>query len=174
NGITRAPDEIVTTIWRNGKTLPLDLKSALISSDAAANVPLQSNDILQLKPPESIQVQMMGQVAKPQTLSLPTDAHMLDAIVQAGGLTIKPEDARIKVLRNLPNGEWKELNVDPKELIELSAAQNIALRPNDFISVTPLEQEIKKVRVFVRGQVTKPGPYELNADTASLRELLIQ
>jgi len=172
NGLTRPADKVVASIWRSGKTLPLDLSRAWQTDDPRANPPLEDKDVVQLNEPQSIQVQLTGNVGKPAAIRLPLNASMMDAMVQAGGLTVKPETARISILRNQQDGGWKSLAVNPVKLLSLDPAENIRLQEGDFIDVGSVEAA-KKSAVFIRGEVAKSGFYELQ-DEEGLDKVILR
>lgn len=170
-GLTREPDKVVASIWRAGKVLPVRLEDALKTSDPRLNLPLEENDVLQLQEPETIQVQVAGGVAKAQPVILPVGAKLLDALGAAGGLSIKPEQARIGILRKQTDGKLLNLDIDPVALRDLKPEQNVVLQTGDFINVDEVKPQIK--RVSVSGQVAKPGTVEYQDKEISLTELIV-
>ena len=157
-GLTAAPGETVGTLRRGTQTLPLDLSALLLSSDSASNLTLQNGDIVQLRAPETIAVRVAGAVTKPGELQLKPGATLLDALLGAGGFSVKAEDARLNVLRKQTDGSQTVMNADAAGISSLrDISTNYALREGDVINVTPVQTQT----VFVSGQVNNPGPYQL-------------
>ncbi len=168
-GLTARPEEVSATVWRGGAVLPIDLQRLLVGNDPAANIPLQNGDVVNLAEPKVVRVRVVGRVAKPEQLRLPPDATLMDALVQAGGLAIPRELARISVLRRVENGgaenggaengEQVVLQIDVPALFDMrDMSQNPRLRDGDLVTVS----EAKIRAVIVSGEVVRPGPYPIN------------
>ena len=157
-GLTQAPDETVGSVRRGAQTIPVDLSALLLSSEGADNLTLQNGDIVQLRAPESIGVRVAGAVAKPGELQLKPGSTLLDALLSAGGLSVKAEDARLNVLRRQSDGSQKVMSADAAGISSLrDISTNYALQEGDLINVTPVQVQT----VFVSGEVNNPGPYQL-------------
>ena len=157
-GLTRPPDETVGSVRRGAQTIPVDLSALLLSSEGADNLTLQNGDIVQLRAPESIGVRVAGAVAKPGELQLKPGSTLLDALLSAGGLSVKAEDARLNVLRRQSDGSQKVMSADAAGISSLrDISTNYALQEGDLINVTPVQVQT----VFVSGEVNNPGPYQL-------------
>jgi protein involved in polysaccharide export with SLBB domain len=142
----------------NGQTVSLNLYRLLILGEDDNNLELSANDVLTI--PESRGITVIGEVQKPGTYRVEegTVPRISDALAQAGGLSIKPELAKISVARTLPNGKSVSLSVDAVSLLELSSsAQNTLMQDGDIVSVSAL----KIATVYINGQVKTPGAYEL-------------
>ena len=157
-GLTATPGETVGSVRRGAQTLPVDLSALLLSSDSAANLTLQNGDIVQLRAPESIEVRVAGAVVKPGELQLKPGATLLDALLGAGGFSVKAEDARLNVLRKQPDGSQRVMSADAAGISSLrDVSTNYALQEGDLVNVTPVQTQT----VFVSGEVNNPGPYQL-------------
>jgi len=102
-------------------------------------------------------VSLLGAVNEPGDYELLGRQTLLQIISQAGGLT---EDAGkgIIVIRKQPDGSNKSREIPVEELVEKGNVQlNIVLQPGDIINI-PID---KTVRVYVFGQVKKPGALEV-------------
>ena len=157
-GLTTAPDQTVGSVRRGAQTLPVDLSALLLSSDSASNLTLQNGDIVQLRASQTIGVRVAGAVAKPGEQQLKPGATLLDALLGAGGFSVKAEDARLNVLRRQSDGSQKVLSADAAGISSLrDISTNYALQEGDLINVTPVQLQT----VFVNGEVNNPGPYQL-------------
>jgi len=80
------------------------------------------------------QVRVLGEVANPDTYPFRNGMTLLDALVEAGGLT--DFAARKGVLSRMVNGERQEYDVRLKKLMEDGdLGENMDLRPGDVIVV---------------------------------------
>ncbi|RYG57756.1 hypothetical protein EON80_27885, partial [bacterium] len=184
-GLTVPAEQTVTVVRRGAQVLPVDLTRA--GFDPSADVPLQSGDLVLVNEPQVIRVQVTGAVSRPGQLRLAPQMPVLEAIASAGGLAIKPEVARITILRNAanansanPNSLINEALISPvstrQDTLQVDAvalytrndlSQNVRLQDGDLVSVT----QIQTSTVTISGEVARPGPYEIQ-EGESLPELL--
>jgi len=102
-------------------------------------------------------VSILGAVNEPGDYKLLGRQTLLQMISQAGGLT---EDAgkEINVIRKKEDGVNASLKVPLEDLMEQGDVElNMVLKPGDIINI-PID---KIVRVYVFGQVKKPGALEV-------------
>jgi polysaccharide export outer membrane protein len=104
--------------------------------------------------PRPQRIFVSGAVKTPQPLDLKDGWRVTEALANAGGLTVRPEVARGTIFRlpdqNLPlNLAGIYVDQDP--------TANLRLQPGDVIDI----QEAPTVRIFVTGQVQKPGMMDL-------------
>ncbi len=170
---------------RGAQVLPVDLTRA--GFDPTADVPLRSGDLVLVNEPQIIRVQVTGAVNNPGALRLTPGMPVLDAIARAGGLSIKPEAARITILRSpalqspansddLAGTTLVAPILTRQDTLQVDAValytrndlrQNVRLQDGDLVSVTQIQSSI----VTISGEVAKPGPYEIQ-EGESLPELL--
>lgn len=142
----------------NGQSISLNLYRLLILGESDNNLALQNGDVLTI--PETRGITVLGEVKLPGTFKIEegTLPRASDAIARAGGLTIKPEAARISVSRVGAGGRVQLLQLNAVSLLELSnAAQNTPLVDGDILSVSAL----KNLTVFINGQVKTPNAFEI-------------
>lgn len=157
-GLTQPIEKIDASLRRGNEIMLLDLNAVMLDADAQANIQLQAGDVLQLREPPIIRVHAAGSFARPGALRLSPNANLLEAIQQAGGLSIKPEDARLNILRRLNDGGQQVLTADAVSLLELrDINQNVLLKEGDLINVTPKKSQT----VFISGEVARPGSYDI-------------
>ncbi len=147
------------TITRlDGTVTPIDLYKALVLGDKNSNVVLTADDVIDI--PKSIGITVLGNVAKPGTYTVEAGTALLsDILALAGGLNIKPEDARINVSRTLATGKQIILNPVALSLVNArDSSQNAVIMDGDLVTVTSAESK----KVIISGQVQRPGEYELN------------
>lgn len=81
------------------------------------------------------QVKIVGQVGKPQALPYRDGMSVLDAVLQAGGLTQFAAGNRAKIMRT-ENGKQKEIRVKLGDLLNGGdMKQNVTLKPGDVLVV---------------------------------------
>jgi len=111
-------------------------------------------------------VYVLGEVAKPGSVPLPDARTLVEVLARAGPL-LPGAGGEVIVLRPRPdaaaNGPAEEAAASEVIRVDLSRLQagalenNVALRPGDTVLVP------KAARVFVSGQVKKPGAFPLTA-----------
>jgi polysaccharide biosynthesis/export protein len=81
------------------------------------------------------QVKIVGQVGKPQALPFREGMSVLDAVLQAGGLTQFAAGNRAKIMRN-ENGKQTEIRVKLGDLLNGGdMKQNVTLKPGDVLVI---------------------------------------
>ena len=137
-GLVGSPDRVMATVRRGNVAIPVDVRRALY--DPAADIDLKNNDIILLAPVEGPRVRLAGEVKTPGQYNFKEGTKVLDAILEAGGLlNLTPQNARIAVLRNLPDDRQIAFQVDAGRLYggnDLS--QNAKLQDKDTIIVNPI------------------------------------
>ena len=168
-GLTVPATNVVTSIRRGSQIVPVDLERAVY--DPSQDLPLREGDVLLLTHPEGPQITLTGSVGAPGRLRVKEGTTLFDAIVSAGGLTLKPDQTRISILRTLAGGKQITLAVDAVALFDLrDLGQNVRLQQNDLIVVN---QATVSQTVFVSGEVVAPGAFEISLQE-SLPALLLR
>lgn len=153
-GLTLPSDKVVVSVSRAGNIIPVDLNRALLRNDPTANPLLLSGDNVLVEEPATILVTLSGEFARPSLARLKPDTTLLDAIAGAGGLKVDPADARLSLVRNLPNGKQTVLFIDPVGLFRRNdLSQNVRLQDEDVINVA----SIRRATVYVMGEVNTVG-----------------
>lgn len=84
----------------------------------------------------SVKFNIVGQIMKPGSYLLNESMTVLDAIAQAGGLSIYAKSSTIYVLRVLPDGSSVQLPFHYKQVLKgTNLSQNVKLQPHDTIVV---------------------------------------
>jgi len=112
----------------------------------------------------------------------------VDAIQKAGGLTFDADITNILIYRNLPGNDrdLKKAKLDLLDLIKTgNQANNPILFDGDVIEISKIDNEIKTIsnitsnltpetiKIYVVGEVTNPGMYELDANIKVNQAILI-
>jgi len=117
------------------------------------------------------QVTVLGRVANPGAIHFNEQPTLLEALARAGSLENKGGGARQQLTRcAIFRGRDRLIWVDLRPLMEGHDPDlNLRLRPNDIVYVPDSADQL----VYVMGQVTKPGAYELTP-AMSLLDALAQ
>ena len=158
-GLTQPLEKVVASVRRGNETLPVDLQKVMFDSGSDANIALQAGDVLQIREPEIIRVSVAGSVARPGELRLPPGTNLRKAIFDAGDPNIAPDQTRLTVVRQNPDGTQKLLNLNATSLMNATGVEdNIALQEGDFVTLSP----VKNKNVIVSGEVNAPGSFSIN------------
>ncbi|RYF54806.1 MAG: hypothetical protein EOO39_38835, partial [Cytophagaceae bacterium] len=165
-GITATRPEWATAVLvrSSGETFPVDLLRLITIAGSKDNVPVKAGDILIVREVDQAQtqVQVLGEVAKPGVLPIPSDGSIAAAIAAAGGPTPLSALSKAAILRG---GETIPVNL--QSLMQGGKlAGDIKLQPGDTLVIPANRQTF-----VVLGAVTKPGalcyPEEKQLDVLS-------
>ena len=104
-----------------------------------------------------------GEVRNPGRYRSSGQAHLRDAIYQAGGLTPEAWQDSGQLFRILPDGTTKVLSISLSEALAGDPLNNILIEPRDRILVHRQPEHVNPPSVYVRGEVARPGRYPLAA-----------
>jgi polysaccharide export outer membrane protein len=113
----------------------------------------------------SKRIYVVGEVAKAGLLEInDIPMTMLEAVNRAGGFTTAADHANVLLTR-----AGKTYRVDLQALYENGVtSQNVRLEPGDIVNVPDRQQN----KIFVLGEVAKPGSYVMNKRRSTLAEAL--
>jgi protein involved in polysaccharide export with SLBB domain len=142
-----------------------------MSGDASAsNVPVQPGDVLfvQQREASQVQVQLIGEVAKPGAFSVSSSgATIMSLLMQAGGATPKAALSRAQLMRS---GSVRVLNLHTLANSLDPSVGNTVLVPGDVLLIPT-----NTAKVAVLGEVRNPGPYEVpDGGSLSLSDAMVQ
>jgi protein involved in polysaccharide export with SLBB domain len=146
-GITEDADLRGALFVRERQVLPVDFEKLLRHGDFGQNVTMQQNDTVLIPSIKDKKAFVLGQVTRPQVITLTPGTTLLESISRAGGLT---DDADLAGAMLLRDGQVQAVSFD--KLLRGDASQNIPLSPNDVILIP----NVKDRKVFVLGEVTRP------------------
>ena len=107
---------------------------------------------------------VFGEVRNPGQYSSSGQAHLRDAIYQAGGLTPEAWMESGQLFRSLPDGSTKVFSISLGEALSGDPLNNIVIEPRDRILVHRQPERVNPPSVYVRGEVARPGRYPLVAN----------
>jgi polysaccharide biosynthesis/export protein len=111
-----------------------------------------------------IRISVLGQANHPGTYTLPPGARVLDALSAAGGITDNAALSQAQIIR--ASGERQPLSLDSL-IVQQDVRQNVLLQAGDTLMVP----EDTKNRIYVLGDVNRPGVYPLKGDVTVLQAL---
>jgi polysaccharide export outer membrane protein len=108
----------------------------------------------------SQRVRIVGAVKLPGSYELKPSWTLMDVVAVAGGLSAKPAQITGRLIRN--GTDPIKLDI-AKAVANPETAANIAVEPNDLVLLD--EIDASRNMIAVRGQVTKPGVFDLREGT---------
>jgi len=102
-----------------------------------------------------------GEVHKPGKYRTSGQAHLLDALYLAGGITQDASVNTAQLFRTQSDGSMKIMSVDLKKALAADPIDNILLQPRDRILVHRNSAQVEPATVYIKGEVIKPGRYPL-------------
>ena len=152
--------------------------------------PQLANNNLYPTEPLPAKIAIVGEVFQPGSYTLQTGSGgavltVTRAIQEAGGITSTANLRQVKVRRSLNNGQEQIIDVDLFALLQGGdLRQDVILKNGDTIIIPTLTDvdlaeapqlvnnnlysaESKPMKVAIVGEVVRPGPYNLTADSAS-------
>jgi polysaccharide export outer membrane protein len=107
---------------------------------------------------------VFGEVRHPGRFRSSGQAHLRDAIYEAGGITSEAWEESAQLFRYRPDGTTKVFNISLHEALAGDPLNNILVEPRDRILVHRQPQRVNPPSVYVRGEVARPGRYPLAAN----------
>jgi len=107
---------------------------------------------------------VFGEVRHPGSYHSSGQAHVRDAIYQAGGMTPEAWEESAQLFRSVPDGSTKVFSISLREALAGDPLNNILIEPRDRILVHRQPERVNPPSVYVRGEVARPGRYPLVAN----------
>jgi polysaccharide export outer membrane protein len=140
-----------------------DLAAALANPAAAPTLkPLDTVRVFSrydFEPPPDVWVG--GEVHTPGKYRTAGQAHLVDAIHLAGGITQDAAVDSAQLFRTQADGTLKIMSVDLKKALAGDPIDNILLQSRDRILVHRNVARVEPATVYIKGEVAKPGRYPL-------------
>jgi protein involved in polysaccharide export with SLBB domain len=105
-----------------------------------------------------------GEVRAPGKYGTSGQAHLLDAIYLAGGVSTDAGLDSAQLFRTQPDGTLKIFSVNLGSALAGNPADNLLLEPRDRLLVHRSAAKVDPPSVYVRGEVAKPGRYPLTTN----------
>ncbi|MCU0288828.1 MAG: polysaccharide export protein [Acidobacteria bacterium] len=117
------------------KSLMIDLDKLMIEGDPVLNIPIHSNDIINVPVEVFVDIYIFGQVTNAGQIKMKKNSNLtlLRAIAQAGGFTDRARKSGVVIKRIVDEKEVKiQVNVNT---ILSGKKEDILLNPNDIVFV---------------------------------------
>ncbi len=121
-------------VQRGNKKIREDLSKLFISGNTSEDIILEPNDVIYMPVNINKNVFVMGAVNAPKFIEYREGITVMEAILDAGGLTkfASPNDT---VIYRKANNTEISLNIKVKKLMYGDLTQNVMLQPGDYIIV---------------------------------------
>jgi len=107
---------------------------------------------------------VFGEVRHPGSYRSSGQAHLRDAIYQAGGMTPEAWEESAQLFRSVSDGSTKVFSISLREALAGDPLNNILIEPRDRILVHRQPGRVNPPSVNVRGEVARAGRYPLVAN----------
>ena len=162
--------------------IALDIKNAIDNPASDDNVNLAPNDVIQVYDQFSYYdeafVSIKGSVRTPREFQYDPSLTLKDVILQAGGLTLEAARNRVDIFRlefqNKNKTRTLVANISLDENLDAVDGNDFELRPFDQIIVRSAPEFELQRQVFIRGEVTYPGPFYLVDDNSTIVDVIKQ
>lgn len=104
---------------------------------------------------------VLGEVRHPGRYRSSGQAHLRDAIYQAGGKTTEAWEEAVQLFRIMPDNTTKVFSISLREALAGDPLNNIRIEPRDRILVHRHPEHVNPRSVYIRGEVARPGRYPL-------------
>lgn len=140
-GLSKNADWTNVTLIRDGQSIRYSLRLLYENGDSRQNVLLRPNDAIHIATDDAAKVFVLGEVGRPQTISLGrTGLTLADALTQAGGFSQTTADASgiFVVRRAAPDSGIlaQVFQLNAKNAIALVLADQFMLEKRDIVYIT--------------------------------------
>ena len=146
-------DEVMVAAGKSADLIQYVNLNAVINQEQL-NPVLRGGEVIHI--PESRQILVMGEVARPGAFSLTVGGRVLDLLALAGGLRTSYADQEVIIARQGPEGDQVWIT-DYHSLINRPTDHNLLLAGGDIVFVPELSRQ-----VVVLGEVARPGVYQIH------------
>ena len=138
-GFLPTGDQSQINISRAGTTYRVNLPQLVQKGINPANILLANGDLVRVVSIVESKVFVLGEVARPATLTLRNGRLTLnEALGDAGGLNqLSAEGKQVYVVRNTADMNPIVYNLDARSPVALALAENFELKPKDVVYVDP-------------------------------------
>lgn len=151
-------------LLRSGQSPETVDLTRVLAGDPVANVALTGGETLVIPEDLTDFVNISGQVVHPGRYRLKGETRVLDALLQAGGLSPNASVSGAKLVHT--SGDAQALGLDAI-LLDQNMNGNIVLQPGDAIFIP----EDTDRRIYVLGDVKTPGVYPLQGKVTMLQAI---
>ncbi len=134
-GVTMDADEDAVVLIRKNKPRTLSIEKLDKGKDLSNNIKIEPQDII-IVPSKTAQVYLMGEVSSPGAYYFNKGMTVMQALIQAHGLTQFAATGSVRIIRKLKDGKKKIIHIDIDHIQnEKKAEPKELLQPEDLIYV---------------------------------------
>ncbi|MHB8422757.1 MAG: polysaccharide biosynthesis/export family protein [Leptospirales bacterium] len=134
-GVTMDANEDSVVLVRNNRTRTISIEKLDKGKDLSNNIRIKPQDII-IVPAKTEQIYLMGEVSSPGAYYFNKNMTVMQALIQAHGLTQFASSGSIRIIRRLKNGDKKIIHIDLNHIQnEKKAEPKEFLKPDDLIYV---------------------------------------
>jgi len=173
--LLRKGDQLVPEI------IGVNILNILEDPNSEENKELRKDDelvvssVLSLK--EELSVNIRGEVQMPGEYKFVQNMTLYDLIILSGGFS-EFASRKVEIARVLKSDEFDTTGIE-SELISFeitpdykSGAENIMLKPLDYVSIRKVQNYVPSQEVLVSGEVRYPGTYIISKDNERIYDIL--
>jgi len=166
-------------VLRGGKEVAdIDLYDYLLNGDMTKDIRLQDEDIL-FVPPVGRRVAITGSVFRPAIYELKESETLQDLLKYAGGVDFNAYFQSVHIERIIPFDQRKDytnnilsIDLNFSTVNELNNS-DYKLDDGDVVDISNINT-LPQNRVVIKGDVRKPGVYELMSPNMTVRDLIFK
>jgi polysaccharide export outer membrane protein len=169
--LTVLPDGSITYLWA-GKFMAAGSSPDDLGARIRKSLEKRYNNVavsITVKQIHAVRARVTGAVNKPGVYDIKPNWRVLDLVAAAGGFSARPLQIDGRIVRG--DGRVVPVNI-AHAVAEPSGDENLALGSEDLVLLD--QRDPSRNRVFVMGQVSRPGAYDLGDEGLSLFSLLSQ
>lgn len=147
-------------------------KDILLKREDLISIP----SIFDLK--EEYNIDVKGEVRRPNTFKYAENMTLDDAIIMAGGFKDGATAKRIEIARRIKNADTESDTSTIAQLFtikldkDLSKTSDFILKPFDIISIYPAPGYVEQQTVMIEGEVLYPGLYTISNKNERISDLI--
>ncbi len=120
---------------RNKEIIKTSFYELYDKGDFSQDIVLKPNDMIFIPDVFEKRISVVGAVGNPSTITYREGLTILDVILSAGGFTEFAKENDVKIIRKQKGGKRTEISVKAKDLMKGNVAENIMVKPGDFIVI---------------------------------------
>ncbi len=123
-------------VQRDGKKIKTDFSKLFIQGDTAEDIVIEPKDVIFIPRASSDNIYVMGAVTTPKSVEFREGLTVMEAILEAGGMTKFANQNEVIVYRKTEDQRTVAVPIKVKKLVNNGDLnQNIKLKPGDYVVV---------------------------------------
>lgn len=172
----------IAYIFRRNLLNPVETEYIRIELEQAQNIALQPGDQLRIYDNTTYtnigEIRVAGAVKKPGSFTFDTSMSLQDLLVNAGGFNVGAAFNRVEIFRQILSPvepvKMDLITIEVDSSYQLVKPVHFSLQPYDVVVVRMTPEFTTGRVVELNGQVKYPGPYVLENNKTTLRDVIKQ